>query len=132
MTPAHEERTGRQNAIGAWVRRCFGQKIEKSPQERVRRLLEEATELAQAEDLREADAHGIVSYVFGRPKGEPRQEVGGVSITLLAYCHARGLNADECEIAELHRILSLPEEKFRKRMQEKSDAGVGMQMESGQ
>jgi len=51
-------------------------------QERNQRFLEEALELVQSLDMDEATAHKLVDYVFGRPKGEPKQELGGVMNTL--------------------------------------------------
>jgi uncharacterized protein len=46
----------------------------------------------------------LVQYVFGRDVGEPRQEVGGVMVTLAAACNAIGIDMDAAATAELARV----------------------------
>lgn len=116
----------RQSEVGTWILRCFGWDVAMNRRERVSRLLEEAVELAQAENLPIAEADRILRHVYAKPPGDPAQEVGGVSITLLGYCAAAGLSADQCEYLELHRVLSLPPDHFRKRQNAKALAGVGL------
>jgi len=96
-----------------------------NPRERVMRVLEEALELAQAEGVTSEEAHRLTEYVFGRPLGDPLQELGGVRLTLLGYAAARGVSADEAELTELQRVLSKDPEHFRRRNAEKKAAGVG-------
>jgi hypothetical protein len=64
-------------------------------------------------------------FVYSREKGEPKQEVGGVSTTLLSYCESAGINADLEEDNELKRVMSLPKEKFQKRQAAKDAIGTG-------
>jgi hypothetical protein len=45
----------------------------------------------------------LVEYVFGRTKGQPNQEVGGVMVTLASLCSASGINMDEAGDRELDR-----------------------------
>lgn len=119
------ERDIRQRRVRDWVERTFGASIQRNVLERVKRVLEETLELAQAEGITSEDAHKLVDYVFGREPGYPPQEVGGVGVTLLAYCSAKQISADACELAEVTRILSKPPKVFRDRNQEKAEAGVG-------
>jgi len=113
----------RQQIAGEWVRRTFGPQA-LSPRERVKRLIEEATELAQAEGLQAYEIYQIADVVFRRPVGSPEQEVGGVSLTLLAYCYAKDFSADELEDLELQRVLSKSADHFRRRQNEKAALGI--------
>lgn len=60
-------------------------------------------ELAQATGCTKADAAALVEYVFGRPSGELRQEVGGVMVTLASLCSACDVDMDEAADQELNR-----------------------------
>ena len=74
-------------AVARWMMECFGPKITADKLERADRFVEEALELAQTMPGFSADrAHALVEYVFGRLVGDPRQEVGGVMVTLAALC----------------------------------------------
>jgi hypothetical protein len=54
--------------------------------------------------MTQEQAHAMVDYVYGRPVGEPVQEVGGVEVTLAALCDASGIDKDEAAETELTRI----------------------------
>lgn len=71
--------------------------------ERNHRFLEEALELVQSLGCTAAEARMLVDYTFGRPTGEPRQEVGGVMVTLAALCTAADLSMRGCGEDELER-----------------------------
>lgn len=77
-----------QARVQPWLIECFGEEIALNREERNHRFLEEALELVQACDTTADEAHALVDYVFGRPVGEPSQEVGGVMLTLAALCLA--------------------------------------------
>lgn len=121
-----ENRDERQRQVIAWARRSFGDAVADNRIERVLRVLEEALELAQAEGLQLGAARHLASLVFSRLPGKSMQEVGGVSVTLLAYCEIAELSADQCERAEIDRILAKPLEHFRRRQNEKAALGVAM------
>lgn len=59
---------------------CFGATISRDKAERNHRFLEEALELVQACGCTESEAAQLVAYVYGRPAGDPPQEVGGVMV----------------------------------------------------
>lgn len=93
-----------QQRVQPWLLDCFGSAIAGDKEERSNRFLEEAIELYQAADGIRADAHALVDYVFDRPTGERPQEVGGVMLTLAAFCLAHKLNMHQCGEIELARV----------------------------
>ena len=101
--PDYKPRTF-QGRVQQWMLECFGAEISADKVERNHRFLEEAIELVQATGCTAYEAHQLVDYVYGRPIGEPEQEVGGVMITLAALCLANGLSMHDSGEAELARI----------------------------
>jgi len=93
-----------QARVHDWMVACFSTKIATDIPERNHRFLEEALELVQSLGCAASEAHRLVDYVFGRPVGEPRQEMGGVMVTLaaLANCHVMYMtDAAETELARV-------------------------------
>ncbi|WP_201712564.1 hypothetical protein [Acidiphilium sp. C61] len=109
-----------------WMMRCFGPTIANNREERGNRFLEEAIELVQACDMPPERAHRLVDYVYGRPVGERRQEVGGVELTLTALCTAYGIDKTEAVEAELARAW-LNIDKIRLKQAAKPSAVLGME-----
>lgn len=93
-----------QQRVQPWLMECFGATIAGDREERNHRFLEEALELVQSCGCSASEAHQLVDYVFGRPVGEPAQEVGGVMVTLAALCLANGLDMHHSGELELARI----------------------------
>lgn len=116
-------RDHRQTMIADWARMAFGQAEATSLPQRGLRLLEEAIEAFQACGGDEAKAHEMVTYVFGRAKGEIGQELGGVAVCVLALAAAADLSADEEEAREVHRVLTKPLGEFTARNAVKNAAG---------
>lgn len=83
---------------------CFGAEIAADKLERGDRFLEESLELLQSGDYPKERAYALIEYVFGRDKGEPQQEVGGVMITLAAYCLAHAIDMHQAGEIELARV----------------------------
>ncbi len=95
-----------QYAISRWTEECFGKEIAKDKTERNHRFLEEALELVQACGCTKEDAIDLVNYVFDRPEGEIKQEVGGAIVTLMALCSAyEGVDVLTCGKVELQRVV---------------------------
>ena len=90
--------------VKPWMMECFGLAISADRQERNHRFLEEALELVQAYGATASEAHQLVDYVYGRPSGDPVQEVGGVMVTLAALCLANGMDMHAAGETELARI----------------------------
>ncbi|WP_203234511.1 hypothetical protein [Sphingomonas solaris] len=93
-----------QQRVQPWLMACFGEMIAGDREERNHRFLEEALELVQACGCTASEAHQLVDYVFGRPIGQPGQEVGGVMVTLAALCLAHNLDMHGEAETELARI----------------------------
>ena len=93
-----------QNRVEPWMTACFGPEISGDRMERADRLLEEVLELLQSGDYPRERIAALTGYVWSRPKGEPAQEVGGVMVTLAAYCLAHSLDMHEAGETELARI----------------------------
>ena len=93
-----------QQRVQPWLMACFGEMIAGDREERNHRFLEEALELVQSCGCTASEAHQLVDYVYGRPVGEPAQEVGGVMVTLAALCLANGLDMHRDGETELARI----------------------------
>lgn len=92
-----------QQRVEEWLEACFPLSVRLDRAERTHRFLEEALELAQANGCGRDDAIALVDYVFGRPKGDPQQEVGGVMVTLASLCSASDIHMDEAGDTELAR-----------------------------
>jgi len=93
-----------QAGVAAWMGQCFLPSLYSNMTERGDRLLEEVLELLQAHNYDKTRVATLVDYVFGRPVGEPAQEVGGVMVTLAGYCWVAGLDMHAAGDAELARI----------------------------
>ena len=93
-----------QSRVQPWMTACFGPEISADRLERGDRLLEEVLELLQSGGYPPERVAALRDYVWSRDKGEPEQEVGGVMITLAAYCLAHGIDMHEAGEKELARI----------------------------
>ncbi|CAH0355349.1 hypothetical protein [Sphingobium sp. CECT 9361] len=93
-----------QQRVQPWLLACFGPMIAGDKEERNHRFMEESLELVQACGCTASEAHQLVDYVYGRPVGEPSQEVGGVMVTLAALCLANDLDMHADGETELARI----------------------------
>lgn len=93
-----------QSRVAPWMNTCFGPQISADKLERGDRFLEEVLELLQSGDYPQERIAALTSYTYGRAKGEPAQEVGGVMVTLAAYCLAHGLDMHEAAETELARV----------------------------
>lgn len=105
---------GYQERVSAWLFACFGEEIARNRTERSHRFLEEALELVQALGCSRSEAMQIVGYVYDREAGEPRQEVGGVMMTLAALCFAQGFDMMADGETELARVWTKIEKIRRK------------------
>ncbi|WP_182342698.1 Lar family restriction alleviation protein [Comamonas koreensis] len=95
-----------QQRVQPWMMECFGVEHAADRKKRNQHFLEEALELVQSTGWTQSEAHQLVDYVYGRPWGEPAQEVGGVMVTLAALCLANGLDMHQAGESELARIWS--------------------------
>ena len=87
-----------------WINSTFDRHVVYDKDERNHRFLEEALELVQAGNCTKEEAHKLVDYVFSRPVGELKQEVGGVANTLACLCNAYDIDLSECAGVEYERV----------------------------
>lgn len=85
---------------------CFGCDIAYDKAERNHRFLEEALELVQSLGCTVEEVQKATDYVFSRPVGEPRQEVGGVVVTLSNLAAVAGIDWERAAEEEYDRILT--------------------------
>lgn len=78
-----------QSKVMGWMRKAFEGIVDyMNMTQRCDRFIEECLELVQACGYDLSRVAALVQYVDARPKGEVRQEVGGVMVTLAALCGA--------------------------------------------
>lgn len=128
MTQPDDDRTFQQRTA-RWLRNTFGAE---SPaleiKERRDRFFEEAIELFQATEGSAAEAHILVDYVFNRPRGDARQEVGGVMITLAGLCSTLDLSmyvAGDAGLAEAVKKSDKIKAKFESKPKDSPLPGAG-------
>lgn len=103
-----------QSRVHDWLLHCFDANVAADRTERNYRFLEEALELVQASGGTQNDAHKLVDYVFGRPKGMVHLEIGGVMVCLAALCNAHFMDMKECGDIELDRNWTRSQEIHKK------------------
>jgi hypothetical protein len=108
-----------QTRVADWLAKCFHPSQYRNMVERGDRLLEEVLELLQAHGYDKHRVATLVQYVYGRPVGEPVQEMGGVMVTLAAFATTAGLDMDAAGETELARI-SQPEVMEKVRIKQES------------
>lgn len=86
-----------------WILAWLNTNLVWNKQERNQRFLEEALELVQSLDMDAATAHKLVDYVFSRPPGEPKQELGGVMNTLAILAETNSMSMWQSAEDELAR-----------------------------
>lgn len=98
------------NTLQDWTidvgKRAFGDASVNDPQERLLRFAEEAFELMQAGGLTFSEVLGMQQYVYNRPVGEIKQEIGGVANCLFGLCHAHDLTLAKVAGDETFRVAS--------------------------
>lgn len=112
-----------QYRVLTWAVDSFGA-IAKNRDERAARLVEEAMEVAQAENVPLEVIHRIADRIYSRPVGDLGQEIGGLGITILALCENSGIDFTEQTNREFERVLSKPRDWWQKKHAEKVAAGT--------
>lgn len=104
MTESRNPDLTLQAGLVEWATHAFGRQTVDDQRQRAMRCLEEAVELAQALGLDEAACHRQVSHTYGRPVGEPSQEVAGVINGALMAAESIGVDGLRVAEAELDRV----------------------------
>lgn len=92
-----------QRRVVHWLEKCIGLEKVMDQNERCARFFEEATELVQSLGLSKGECYQLVDYVYGRPSGEPLQEIGGTLVTLAILSHVANLGMFTAGERELQR-----------------------------
>jgi NTP pyrophosphatase (non-canonical NTP hydrolase) len=93
-----------QSRVQDWMVACFGREITQDTTERNHRFIEESLELAQSLGCSKLQVIELIDYVYSRPIGETKQEVGGVLLTLAALCSANDIDLIDVGEVELARV----------------------------
>jgi hypothetical protein len=122
-SPATPQLDDLQDKVSTWGAACFGAEHMADHKVRALRLLEEAIEFAQSVEAPMEQCAKLVEYVYSRPSGEPKQELGGVGVGWVAAAAALSTTALEALRTEVERVSSKPRSHFTQRNQNKLDAG---------
>lgn len=93
-----------QSRVLPWLQACFSSEVLSDKLERGDRLLEETVELLQSTGYPRERIAALVDYVYDRPSGDVNKEVGGVMVTLAAFCVSTGVDMHTEAETELARI----------------------------
>ncbi len=94
-----------QKRVDLWARECFGDAVADDTPTRMARFFEEVCEALQAEDFPREWLDQLIARVYSREKGEIKQEIGGVMVTLAAWCNAKRIDLELAAETELARCL---------------------------
>jgi NTP pyrophosphatase (non-canonical NTP hydrolase) len=86
--------------------------------------LEEAVEVAQAGDVSQEQAMAILQRTYSRPIGEINKEIGGLLVTIYAFCGLYGSDPRYLLEREVERVLAKDPEVWRKKHAEKVADGT--------
>lgn len=115
-----------QARVVKWLMACFGPVIATDRQERGDRLLEELFELLQSGGYDPARILPLRDYVWASDIGEPHQEIGGVMVTLAAYCNAHDLDMQAAAEDEIARVWTKVEKIRAKQAAKPSGSALPM------
>lgn len=110
-----------QDCVLDFCLRCFGFRHTYDKLARGDRYIEEVFELLQALDYPRERIHQIEAYVYSRPPGDVRQEVGGVALTFNALCTAHHLPVYDLALVELQRVWENIEVIRKKQLEKEKD-----------
>lgn len=91
-----------QERIDRWMLETFGEEILMDKKERAHRFAEEAIELLQTTGYTKEELQTMIDYVYNRPVGEVRQEVGGTIHCLSALCTAHNITMSHEALVVMH------------------------------
>lgn len=92
-----------QERVREWVSDTFSEEVLFDVMERCFRFVEEAIELGQSLGMSREDMYRQITYTYGRPPGDPTQEIGGVMVTVNAMATAIGVDLLQAAETELSR-----------------------------
>jgi hypothetical protein len=115
--------THRPRAFLDWAIATFGP-VACGREERLARFVEEAIELAHAEDMPQLKLAKIINRVYRRERGDTAKEIGQAQACLETFAESIGLNSDlEAEL-EFKRVQTIPKEEWERRHAAKAAVGI--------
>lgn len=133
-SPAHQGALldGRSPAVStrprdflAWAVDMFGP-VAKLRGERLMRFVEEALELAHADEMGRATLDAIANRVYSRAPGQITKEIGQAQACLEAYCENIGESASDLAEIELQRVRQIPRDEWQRRHTAKQAIGIAL------
>lgn len=91
-----------QERIKSWMLSTFGEKVLNDKKERSHRFAEEALELLQATGYTKEELQTMIEYVYNRPVGDVRQEIGGTIHCLSALCTTHHITMSHEALTVMH------------------------------
>lgn len=107
----------------AWAVQMFGP-IALDRRERLARFMEEAIELAHAEEMPPQMIARIVDRVYTRPPGNTPKEIGQAQACLECFAESIGLSSDIEAKIEWGRVQTIPPDEWQRRHAAKVDLGI--------
>lgn len=109
----------------AWARSNFGP-VALLRGERLMRFIEEAIELAHADEMERSTLDAIANRVYSRPPGEITKEIGQAQACLETYAENIGESADLLAEIEWQRVQAIPRAEWLRRHAEKQAIGIAL------
>lgn len=106
-----------------WAVDMFGP-VALDRRERIARFVEEAVELAHAEQMPPAMLSRIIERVYSRPPGETPKEVGQAQACLETFAESIGLSSDGEAQREWDRVRTISSEEWQRRHAAKQALGI--------
>lgn len=120
-----ENATDRPAAFLAWAVEMFGP-VAKVRGERLMRFVEEAIELAHADNMELETLHAIIRRVYSRPAGTIEKEIGQAQACLETYAENCGYSSADLAEREWRRVQGIPKEEWTRRHSAKQAIGIAL------
>ncbi len=120
--------SNRPAAFLAWARATFGP-VALVRGERLMRFVEEAIELAHADQMERSTLDAIANRVYSRERGEIAKEIGQAQACLETYAANLGLSSDVLTEIEWERVQRVPQTEWNRRHAAKQAIGIALDAE---
>ena len=109
-----------------WALNTWGNDVAGNTNERARRFLEEAMELAQSCGVTWEETYDLSQRVYGNDADkDTHKEAGQAVLTLYALCAWMAIDPDDALLREWRRVQEIPQEEWQRRQGVKRDQGLG-------
>jgi hypothetical protein len=113
-----------------WAIETFGP-VAKLRSERLMRFVEEAIELAHADNMERAVLDVIANRVYSRPAGDVSKEIGQAQACLETYAENIGESATALAEREWQRVRTVPKTEWERRHAAKQAIGIALSQPAG-